>query len=451
MRRRNFIQSVLGASASLAAGLKSSPLLMADAPAAANLPAPEQSGIDHIVVVTMENRSFDHLLGWLPGANGKQSGLVFSNCDNQPVSTFPLAPDFSGCQYNDPDHLYDQARSVYNGGAMDGWLKTPHADRFSLGYYTEGDVPFLAALARNFTVLDRYHSSVLASTFPNRLFLHAAQTDRLGDNIDIATMPTIWDRLAAAQVPASYYYSNIPALALWGMRYASISRPYEDFLEAAASASLPAVSFIDPSFTVRDDGSGNDDRPHADIRNGDAFLARTFNAIASSPLWNSTVLIVTFNEWGGFFDHVPPPRAAASSAVDRDRIDDKTLLGFRVPAVIASPLTMNNSQIGTSVDSTLFDHTSILKLIQWRWRLKPLTARDASNEVGNLATALDFNAPRTDAPALPQAKPLAALACPGADLNATQDITSRSSPWLALWQSNPVDIWRNKSPHSLLK
>src|SRR5262249_24748186 len=154
----------------------------------------------------------------------------------------------------------------------------------------------------------------------------------------------------------------------------------------ASNGKLPAVAYLDPRFTTIDDGLGNDDHPHADIRRGDRFLHDAFEAVASGPNWRSTVFIITFDEWGGFFEHVPPPPATAAKIVDTDWVNGKALLGFRVPTIIASAFTRgveNNPRISHLV----FDHTSILKLIEWRWRLAPLTPRDASTDIANLALA----------------------------------------------------------------
>jgi len=132
------------------------------------LPSPSASGIEHIVVITMENRSFDHLMGWLPNAAGKQAGLSYMDRSGVAHATYALSGDFTGCPKNGPDHSYDGSRQEYNGGAMDGWLKTGANDIFSIGYYQEADIPFYAALARNYTACDHYHSSILGPTFPNR-------------------------------------------------------------------------------------------------------------------------------------------------------------------------------------------------------------------------------------------------------------------------------------------
>jgi phospholipase C len=368
------------------------------------LPAPEDSQIDHIVVVMMENRSFDHLLGWLPGANGTQAGLTYLDDQAEAHPTYRLTT-FVGCSHPDPDHSYAGGRSEYDDGKMDGWLRTSSNDVFSIGYYEETDLPFFSALTRNFTTLDNYFPSILASTFPNRVFQHAAQTDRLSNTLDISTLPTIWDNLAAAGIPHKYYYSNVPFLALWGTKYLGISALFADFLLDAATGNLPAVSFLDPRFTILDDGLGNDDHPHADLRAGEAFLGQVYKALTSGPGWKNTVLIVDRDEWGGFYDTVTPPRVIAPNDVDTDLVYGKALLGCRVPVVVVSPFTRGNNPATPQVNSLLYDHTSVLKLIEWRYNLPPLTSRDASDEVANLALALNFATPDITIPSLPVISP----------------------------------------------
>ena len=349
----------------------------------------------------MENRSFDHFLGWLPNAAGQQAGLTFTDKTGASHPTHSLSGDFTGCPRSDPDHSYDGSRVAYDNGKMDGFLRAGLNDLFSIGYYEEKDIPFYAALARNYTTCDHYFAAILGPTFPNRFFLFAAQTDRTENTADISTLPTIMDRLADAKVSHNYFYSNAPYLALWGARYLDISKLYSDFLTQAASGTLPSVSFVDPAYTTLDDGTGNDDHPHADIRKGDLFLHDVFEAVATGPAWSSTVLVINFDEWGGFFDHIPPPRAQAANAVDTDIIDGKTLLGFRLPVVIASPFTRGNA-LNPRISSLVYDHTSILKLIEWRWNLAPLTPRDASSDINNLAYALNFDRPQATVPSLPK-------------------------------------------------
>src|SRR5437762_11907105 len=173
--RRQFLESAaLGAGAAMLGRHAAAAQLFA-APA---LPDPRSSGIDHVVVVMMENRSFDHFLGWLPGADGKQAGLTYYDAAGAPHTTHPLAPEYQGCAHPDPDHSYEGGRVQYDGGAMDGWLHAGSGDDdFALGYYVAADRPFMSNLALNYTSCDRYFCSILAETYPNRFYLHAAQTD----------------------------------------------------------------------------------------------------------------------------------------------------------------------------------------------------------------------------------------------------------------------------------
>jgi phospholipase C len=241
--------------------------------------------------------------------------------------------------------------------------------------------------------------------------MHAAQTDRLDNSQDTSTLPTIWDRLAEAGVSGRYYYSDISFLSLWGGKYDGISATFGQFLADAAAGTLPAVSFVDPRFLVEELGTCNSDHPHCDIRAGDAFLAEAFHAVASGPDWGGTIFIVTYDEGGGFFDHVAPPRATAPNGVDPDIVDGKALLGFRVPVIIASPWSKGDPN-RPRVDSTVFDHTSVLKLIEWRWHLRHLTARDGSDDVGNLVDALAFGRFDPTVPDLPTPAEPIVTPCP---------------------------------------
>jgi phospholipase C len=398
VNRRTFLRNAAGVSAAALTSALAEPKPQIQ-PLESILPSPELSGIQHVVVVMMENRSFDHLLGWLPNANGKQAGLSYpdNNGNLQPTQRLNY---YVGCSHPDPDHSYAGGRSEYDNGKMDGWLRTSTNDSFCIGYYEEADLPLFGTLARNFTTLNNYFASILSSTFPNRVFQHAAQTDRLSNTLDLSTLPTIWDRLQQAGVSCRYYYQNVPFLALWGTKYLGISSLYPQFVLDVAAGTLPAVTFVDPWFTILDDGLGNDDHPHADLRKGEIFMREVMTTLAASPLWANTVVVINRDEWGGFFDHVVPPRVIAPNTVDTDLVDGKALLGCRVPTLIVSPFTRGNPGKPT-VNTLLYDHTSVLKLIEWRWGLEPLTARDASNEVANLAMALNFSKQDSSLPALP--------------------------------------------------
>jgi phospholipase C len=398
VNRRTFLRSAASVSAAAFASALSESR-PAHAQLESLLPNPELSGIENIVVVMMENRSFDHLLGWMPNANGRQAGLSYpdNNGNLQPTQRLTY---YVGCSHPDPDHSYAGGRSEYDNGNMDGWLRTSTNDSFSIGYYEQADLPLFGTLALNFTTLCNYFPSILSSTFPNRVFQHAAQTDRLSNTLTISTLPTIWDSLQAAGVSCRYYYSNVPFLALWGTKYIGISSLIADFYADAAAGTLPAVSFVDPWLTILDDGLGNDDHPHADLRKGEIFLGNVVNALASGPNWSNTVLVINRDEWGGFFDHVVPPRVIAPNNVDTDLVDGNALLGCRVPTILVSPFTRGNPAKPT-INSLLYDHTSVLKMIEWRYGLAPLTARDASNDIANLALALNFSAPDPSVPTLP--------------------------------------------------
>ena len=422
VNRRAFLRSAasIGAAA-IGCGIPETEILQ---PASPVLPAPELSGIEHVVVVMMENRSFDHMLGWMPNANGRQAGLTYpdNNGNLQPTERLNY---FVGCAHPDPDHSYAGGRAEYNGGKMDGWLRTSTNDSFAIGYYEQEDLPLFSTLALNFTTLCNYFCSILSCTFPNRCFQHAAQTDRLSNTSDLSTLPTIWDRMVGAGVSCRYYYSNVSVLSLWGPKYIGISAFYSQFATDVASGALPAVSFIDPAFTLLDDGMGNDDHPHADLRKGEILLREIVTTLASSPLWKNTVLVINRDEWGGFFDHVVPPRVIAPNNVDTDLVDGKALLGCRVPTIIVSPLARGNPE-KPRVNALVFDHTSVLKMIEWRWNLEPLTARDASGEVGNLAHALNFESPDMSMPELPVIAEPETESCAAEDV--TQGVRADGSP-----------------------
>jgi len=162
--------------------------------------------------------------------------------------------------------------------------------------------------------------------------------------------------------------------------------------------------------SAADPGLGNDDHPHADIRSGEAFLSGVYKALRDSPNWRNSVLIVNRDEWGGFYDTVPPPRAAAPNDVDPDIVDGKTLLGCRVPVVVASPFS-SGTPTAPRVNSYVYDHTSVLNFIEWRFGLQPLTRRDASNDIANLAHALDFENPNFSPPSLPEVSAPAPTSC----------------------------------------
>lgn len=341
------------------------------------LPDRRLGGLDHVVVVTMENRSFDHLLGWLPNADGKQAGLTYTDKRGVAHSTHPLAPDFQGCGFEDPDHSYLGSRVAYDGGRCDGWLRAGQNDVYAIGYYTRADLPFLGRAAPAWTVCDRYFAPIMGPTMSNRMYLHTGRTDRTTDLPLPSRLRTIWDLLAEHGVSGRYYRRNFSFLGLWGTRYSRITGSFADFRRDCRTGRLPAVAYVDPAYTLPILGLGTDDHPPSDIRAGEWFLSQVYTAVTTSPAWPRTLLVITFDEWGGFFEHVPPEHAPDVNPLH-------SLRGFRVPTVLVSPFARRGY-----VDHGVYDHASILKLIQWRFGLPALSARDRA--ANNLAAALDFS------------------------------------------------------------
>ncbi len=381
--------------------------------ALSELPPPEDSGIDHIVVLMMENRSFDHFMGWVPGANGMQEGLSFPDINGEMIDTYHLAPNYQGCAFGDPNHNYAGGRVHLNAGKMNGWLQTAptinqEGDTFPVGYYRRSDLPFFSGVADEWTIGDNYFTGLLASTFPNRVYMHAGQTDRLENTLPLidgapSELPTIWDRVLGAGLSAKYYFHDLPTIGLWGAKYANIVGRYEQFLLDASLGNLPNLSFIDPAFIGEaPQGITNDDHPQADIRAGQSYMNAVYDALRSSPNWDRTLLIINYDEWGGFYDHVVPPVAPVSEA--EAALGNDGRLGFRVPLMLIGPRAKRGH-----VTHHQFDPNSILNFICWRWGLEPLGVRHDSI---NIAHALDFdNTPRADAPPFQVIDPIATGLC----------------------------------------
>jgi phospholipase C len=374
------------------------------------IPSPSNLPIDTFVVLMMENRSFDHYLGWLPGADGRQAGLTFTDAQGLSHPTHRLVDQYQGCGFLDPDHSWDGGRTELDGGRMDGFLKAD-SDTFSIGYYAEQDLPFTPAVAQAFTAFDRFFCSLLASTYPNREYMHAGQSYGMMDN----TLPfsngqlgfpdsTIFAALAKAGISNQYYYSDVPVSALWGAPGIARSSPVQTFYEQAATGTLPALSFVDPAFNGEDQGTSGDEHPHGDVRVGQAFVGDVVHAFMESPQFKRGALFVIYDEWGGFFDHVPPPRVPDLRA-STDESQDFGQMGFRIPAVAVSPYARRGY-----VDHSIYGFESILKMIRYRYGLPALTPRDLY--ANNIAAAFDFDSdPDYEIPDLPQPPEIVASAC----------------------------------------
>jgi phospholipase C len=440
MRRRDFLRrsAYTAGAATLASSLPVSALLAEAAKAqSGGLPAPQDIPIDHFVVIMQENRSFDHYVGWLPGADGMQAGLQYPDPEagGELKPTHRLAPDWQGCGHPDPDHSWDGGRAQVNNCAMDGFLAGEN-DEFAIGYYEEADLPFLPSVARAFTTCDRYFCSLLGPTIPNRCYQWAAQSAGLKDNTSIVNSaaqqggfpwPNIFDRLREAGLSARYFASDIPASLLWGPRMLQHTARVEEFYTRAAAGQLPSVSFVDPmfgaSFTGEPNGVSGDEHPHGDIRTGQAFVSDVVHAFMESSNFASGALFVNYDEWGGFFDHVCPPALATGEA------DGFNQVGIRVPGVIVSPYVARGN-----VSHFPFDHTSILALIEYKFGLAALTARDAAaktdpaligpNDHANIGLAFDFANPNFGVPSLPDPATVVSQPCaaqPGAGAGASSE------------------------------
>jgi phospholipase C len=369
---------------------------------------PEASGLDHIVVVCMENRSFDHYFGWVKGADGKQAGLSYKDDHGKVHHTHHLQTR-QGCGMADPDHSYEGGRVQLAGGKLDGFRKGKNDD-LAIGYYTEADLPLFGPLLKQAATFDRFFCSILGPTYPNRIYTHAAATDRTANSITpFSKLPTIWDQLVATGVTSRYYFSDLPILGLWGPKYIELASPIAQFHLDAAAGLLPQYSYLDPSFIGEGQGGSNDDHPHADIHRGQAFLSQIVHSVVNSPQWDRTALVITYDEWGGFFDHVKPPSLPDSYGDGPGSKNDHNQVGFRIPTVVLSPFARRNW-----VGHNVYTHASILKMVEWRFGLKPMTKRDAAAR--NLAETFVWDKPDYSRPSLPVVPDPGRHDCAGAPL-----------------------------------
>jgi phospholipase C len=305
---------------------------------------------------------------------------------------------FRGCGHPVPGHGWYAGRTeLADGFLADGTGN----DTYALGYYRGEDIPIHAHLARRFTVHDRSCASLCAGTFPNRQYAYTAQSN--GEREDpgplrpgMFTTPTIFAKLRAAGVPFTTYHTDIPLLALWGAEFDPYVKPLDDYFQACSTGTLPRVVTITPGFL------GNlrtDDHSQGDVRLGQRFIREVFDAFTTSPHWRRGLFILTYDEWGGFFDHVKPPILADARAT-RDILDSFGLAGFRVPTILASPYARPGF-----VDHRTYDHTSMLRFVEWRFLGAPpegpggtstwnLTLRDRN--ANNVAAALGATDPNPE-------------------------------------------------------
>jgi phospholipase C len=337
--------------------------------------------IKHLVVLMLENRSFDHYLGSL-SLQGRTDvdGLTIpvptlKDQHGNDVAAWAMDEDANApvLEVPDPPHGWEAAHADWNNGKNDGFVVQyqqthPDADRrIPMGYYTRRTLPVLYSLADRFTVCDHWFSSVLSSTWPNRKYLHSGRRDADTDTQDLPRYPgfgttPIYDVLEDAPDPDTpgkrltwkCYFTDLPFLAFWYRfaAYHAISHfaHIAEFATDCREDRLPTVSIVDPPFTLADD------HPAHNPRLGEKFIGLVVDALTHSESWATTALVILYDENGGFYDHVPPPLG----------FDDKPLedspLGFRVPALVVSPYARRGVAC-----HTCFDHTSVMKSISKRW------------------------------------------------------------------------------------
>ncbi|HEV3229534.1 MAG TPA: alkaline phosphatase family protein [Solirubrobacteraceae bacterium] len=438
LRRREFLTRT-AAAAGLASGLGLAlrpDVLVAEAARRqrlrAVLPAPRNLPIDTFVVVMMENRSFDHYLGWLPGADGRQAGLSYTDKHGHTLQTQPLTGNFQGCGHPDPDHSWSGGRIQLDGGSCDGFLRSGSNDIFSISYYKEGDLPFIQPAAKELTVFDHFHCSLMAATLPNREYMHAAESyGQIDNNLPPQTQyqngfpdNTIFAALSKAGVSNRYFYTDVPVAAMWGPAGLARTGQVQEYYERCQTGTLPALSFVDPNFggsVGEGPGISGDEHPHGDVRTGQAFMSDVVHAFMESPQWKTGALFIVYDEWGGFFDHVAPPRVP-DQRQSANINEDYGLMGFRIPALVVSPWARRRH-----VEHSTYGFESILKLICYRFGLAPLNRR--VSYARNIGRSFDFaSAPRLDVPQLPTPAHVVSQNCPGNANGPSAAAASRPKP-----------------------
>ena len=349
--------------------------------------------IDHIVVVMQENHSFDNYLGML----GRGDGFTLDhrgrprNTNPDPAGGYVRA--FHETDTNQAGHVtqsWDASHLQYAHGRNNGFIGPESSSDWSMAYYTGEELPFYYSLAKTFPVCDRYFCSVLAQTYPNRRFLLAGTAFGLiaTDTSSITGIPpngTIFDRLDAHNISWASYATNVSTLYVIAdivKKNPSRIKTIDQFHADAKSGSLPSVSYLDPNILT-----STEENPQ-DVSLGEYFVSTVVNSLLNSPAWDRTMLVWTYDEHGGYYDHVPPPPAIPPddiapvlSATDQPGGYDR--YGFRVPTVVMSPYSRPNY-----VSHTVYDHTSVLKTIQRKWNLPAMTYRDAN--ANDLLDCLDL-------------------------------------------------------------
>ena len=390
--------------------------------------------IDHVVVVMMENHSFDNYFGLLPRRGQPAADGFRFDASGRPADTNPAPGGVirafhmpTTCQpEGQVNQTWTGTRISIDGGRMDGFIEASQGA--AMGYWDDSDIPFYYSLGRTFTLANRWFASVTGQTYPNRRYLMAATSYGListvlpGVNDPPPPNGTIFDRLNAHGITWTNYFTDLPQTAIIpsvvksNLTIKTAATPAghyattAQFLLDAAAGTLPNVAFVDPEFGAVDAvggvlpsglqtlvptsvrAQGGDEENPQNITFGESFVASIVHAVMASPLWPRTLLVWTYDEHGGWYDHVPPPAAVLPDTIPPDlaptdvpgRFD---LYGCRVPAVVVSPWSKP-----AAVTGVVHDHTSILKFIEEKWNLPAITYRDAN--AASLGDFLDFSRPR---------------------------------------------------------
>jgi phospholipase C len=391
--------------------------------------------IEHVVVLMLENRSFDCMLGRLYPDNAAFEGLTGAESNNfgsRPLTVWnSLAIDPTTACIPDPDpgelfvdmnvQLFgtkdnQPAAAANMGGFANNYWAQPPTDkpydpRSVLHYFTPEQVPVISTLAKAFGVCDQWHASAPCQTWPNRFFVHTATAQGHVDNSTFNVpflAPSIFHRLSQNGNSWRVYFHDVPQSLLLGDIWLSAPlhyRFFSNFLVDAASGTLPNYSFIEPRYFADSflRNIANDEHPPHNILFGEQLIASVYNALRASSVWEKTLFIITYDEHGGCYDHVAPP-----VAVPPDNLSPYGFTfdryGVRVPAVIISPYIRAGTIIKSAPDLPAqgppypFDHTSIIATLRKIFSLgPPLTGRDAV--APDLLGALNLPAPMNNGPA----------------------------------------------------
>ncbi len=353
--------------------------------------------IDHIVVVMQENHSFDNYLGMLGRGDGFTLDRQGRPRNTNPDPTGGYVRAFHETDTSQAGHVtqtWDASHIQYGQGRNDGFIGPESSSDWSMAYYTGEEIPFYYSLARTFPLCDRYFCSVLAQTYPNRRFLLAGTAfgliaTELSSITGIPPNGTIFDRLDAHGISWASYATNVSTLYVISdiaTKNPNRIKTIDQFHADAKSGSLPAVSYVDPNILT-----GTEENPQ-DLSLGEHFVSTVVGSLLNSPAWDRTLLVWTYDEHGGYYDHVPPPAAIPPDDIPpdiatTDQPGGYDRYGFRVPTVVVSPYSKPHF-----VSHTVYDHTSVLKTIERKWNLPAMTYRDAN--ANDLLDCLDLSTRR---------------------------------------------------------